>query len=220
LKTSDFNPQAAARYLLFTAGLFVMGVGINLIVKSGLGISPISSVPYVLSLKFDMTLGQFTFLFNTLFILSEVILLNKNFPKKQYFQILVTFVFSFFIDISMNLISFIHPVFYLPRIFSLLAGIAILAFGTYMQLSANVIINSAEGLVKAIAEKTGKSFGNIKILFDLTLTGLACLISFLEFGRIRGLREGTFISSVLVGLMTKIYAKILPADWLTKTEEP
>jgi uncharacterized membrane protein YczE len=116
----------------------------------------------------------------------------------------------------MCLLSFVKPVLYLSKLISLLIGIAVLAFGIYIQIITNVVINSAEGLVKAIAEKTGRCFGNIKIIFDTTLVVIACFISFLEFGGIRGLREGTFISAVLVGLATKVYTKIFPADLLEK----
>ena len=40
------------RYLIFLAGLFVNSLGVALITKANLGTSPISSIPYVLSLNF------------------------------------------------------------------------------------------------------------------------------------------------------------------------
>lgn len=39
------------RYLLFLAGLFINSLGVSLITKADLGTSPISSIPYVLSLN-------------------------------------------------------------------------------------------------------------------------------------------------------------------------
>ena len=48
------------RYLFFLIGLFVNSFGISFITKSSLGTSPISSVPYTLSLGFAPTLGMFT----------------------------------------------------------------------------------------------------------------------------------------------------------------
>ena len=44
-------------------GLFINSLGVSLITKADLGTSPISSIPYVLSLNFPMTLGQFTIFF-------------------------------------------------------------------------------------------------------------------------------------------------------------
>ena len=40
------------RYLLFLVGLFINALGVSLITKASLGTSPISSIPYVLSLNF------------------------------------------------------------------------------------------------------------------------------------------------------------------------
>ena len=43
------------RYLIFLAGLFVNSLGVALITKANLGTSPISSIPYVLSLNFALS---------------------------------------------------------------------------------------------------------------------------------------------------------------------
>lgn len=44
------------RYLIFLVGLFVNSLGVSLITKANLGTSPISSIPYVLSLNFHLHL--------------------------------------------------------------------------------------------------------------------------------------------------------------------
>ena len=48
------------RYLIFTIGLFVSSLGVAIVTKADLGTSPISSIPYVLSLRYPLTLGEFT----------------------------------------------------------------------------------------------------------------------------------------------------------------
>ena len=57
------------RYLLFLVGLFINALGVSLITKASLGTSPISSIPYVLSLNYPFTLGNFTIFFSVLLIL-------------------------------------------------------------------------------------------------------------------------------------------------------
>lgn len=57
------------RYAVFLIGLFINSLGVSLITKADLGTSPISSIPYVLSLNFPLTLGQFTIAFSLLLIL-------------------------------------------------------------------------------------------------------------------------------------------------------
>lgn len=71
------------RYFWFTAGLFINSMGIALITKAALGTSPISSLPYVLSLRFPLSFGQFTFIINMFFILGQILLLRSRFQPLQ-----------------------------------------------------------------------------------------------------------------------------------------
>ena len=95
------------RYFWFVIGIIINSFGVALITKAGLGTSPISSVSYVLSLQFPFTLGQFTFIVNMIFIFVQFILLKKDFEPIEFFQIAVNLIFSAYIDISMNLLSWI-----------------------------------------------------------------------------------------------------------------
>ena len=67
------------RYFVFLIGLFINSLGVSLITKADLGTSPISSIPYVLSLNFPFTLGQFTIVFSLLLIVIQLIILRRNF---------------------------------------------------------------------------------------------------------------------------------------------
>lgn len=206
------------RYFIFIAGLFFMGLGISLTTKSNMGTSPINSVPYVLSMIFHLTLGQFTFLLSILFLLTEIIILRKDFPKEQFLQVFVGPFFGLFVDLGMSIFSFVNPNIYIEKIIVLLFGCFALALGVYLQVIANVIINPGEGVVKAIANKTGKKFGNIKIMFDSTLCIIAIVISLFTFGKIKGVREGTIICAILVGNITKIYSFIFEHFKYKKTK--
>jgi uncharacterized membrane protein YczE len=176
-----------------------MGLGISLVTRSTLGTSPISSVPYVLSLALPVTFGEFTFAITLLFFIAEVLIMGKTFPKIQYFQIIVALFLGTFVDVGMFLSSGVYPGIYPEQIAIVLLGSIVLALGIFLQVTANVILNPGEGLVRAIAEKTHKRFGIIKVMFDSTLVAGAALISFAAFGTIQGLREGTVISAILVG---------------------
>lgn len=85
------------RYLFFLAGLFINSFGVSFITKAALGTSPISSVPYTLSLGFSPTLGMFTLYMSIVLILIQMILLRKDFPRQYLLQIPVSFLFSWFI---------------------------------------------------------------------------------------------------------------------------
>ena len=78
------------RYFVFLIGLFINSLGVSLITKADLGTSPISSIPYVLSLNFPFTLGQFTIVFSLLLIVIQLIILRRNFKAEHLLQILLS----------------------------------------------------------------------------------------------------------------------------------
>ena len=95
------------RYVFFILGVAINSFGIAFVTKSAMGTSQISSIPYVFSLEFpSISFGMWTFLFNILFILLQVVLLKKDFHPIQFFQILVNVLFSGLIDLSMSALSF------------------------------------------------------------------------------------------------------------------
>lgn len=202
------NAEKIKRYAIFLLGLLLMGLGIALITKSTLGTSPISSVPYVVSLITPFTFGQLTFALAIACIFIQIAILRKDFTKDQYLQVFVGPFFGLFVDLGMFTFSFINPHFYFEKLICVVLGSIILALGVYLQVFAGVIINPGEGVVKAIAGKVGKDFGTIKILFDWVLVVIALIISLTSFGVIEGVREGTLISAFLVGYFVKIFNRV------------
>ena len=75
--------EKAKRYLVFLFGLFISSLGVSMITKADLGTSPISAIPYVLSLNFPWTLGGFTVVFSLVLILLQLIILRKNFMRRE-----------------------------------------------------------------------------------------------------------------------------------------
>ena len=201
---------ALSRYGWFTAGVLLNAFGVALITKAALGTSPISSLPYVLSLRFPVTLGQFTFLMNMLFILAQVLLLRKDFRPVQLLQVAVKVVFSLFIDVSMGLLSWMEVGVLPMRLLALAVGCAELGFGISVEVAPRVLMVPGEGIVQAIAVVTGRQFGNVKTAFDATLVSTALLLSLLFFHQLQGLEIGTIFSALAVGRFVNLYNRRLP----------
>ena len=60
-----------------------------------------------------------------------------------------------------------------------------------------------------ITLRTGKEFGITKIGFDTTLALLACAASLMIAGSIEGVREGTIIAALIVGLFARFFNRRL-----------
>ncbi len=202
--------ELAKRYFIFILGLFVNSVGVALITKADLGTSPISSIPYTLSLSFVPTIGQFTIIFSLFLILIQIALDGKNYEKIQLLQIPVSVAFGYFIDFSMEFIVFwLKPEHYGQKLAALLVGCLVLGLGVYMEVFANVVMLPGEGVVKSITRKLGSNFGTTKICVDTAMSVAALLISLLLTHQIQGVREGTIIAALLVGYISKCYGRLL-----------
>lgn len=200
--------ELVRRYLFFLVGLFVNAMGIALITRANLGTSPISSNPYVLSLWFpSISLGMFTLFFSLLLIVLQLIILGKRFPKHFWLQIPVSFVLSAFIDLAMALSSFVNPQSYPLEFISLLIGCMVLGFGVFMEVAANVVMLPGECMVKSITIRWNTDFGKTKIAVDVTMVVVAAILGFILCGTLTGVREGSVISALLVGLIARTVGK-------------
>lgn len=202
--------NTAKRYLFFLIGILINAFGVALITKAALGTSPISSVPYVLSLRFAPTLGAFTFVMNLLFIILQPVLLRRDYQPIQLLQIVVNIVFSWFIDVSMNLLDWLEPQNIAVELIVLLLGCAVLGFGISVEVAPDVLLVPGEGLVGALTAASGRRFGSVKVAFDVTLVLISLALSLLFFHRLNGLGLGTVISALLVGRFVNLYNSRLP----------
>ena len=197
------------RYLLFLVGLFVNALGVSLVTKASLGTSPISSIPYVLSLNFPLTLGNFTIIFSIFLIVLQIIILRKNFKLENILQIPVSIAFGYFIDLTMYMFFWVNPQNYIVKVIALLAGCLVLGFGVYIEVVADVVMLPGESFVRAIVMTCNTNFGTTKIIFDSSMAVIAGVLSFTFSGRLNGVREGTIIAAMLVGFIARLLGKKL-----------
>lgn len=187
-----------------------MAMGISLMVKAQLGTSPISSMPYVVSLKYtSISLGVFTIIWNMILIVSQILILGKKFQTFQLLQIPLSFIFGSFVDFTRYMLSCISVHSYISCIILLFLGCFVLALGVSFTVLADVIMNSGEAFVQAIAIKTGKDFSSIKVAFDISLVVLSIIASLMFFHKIVGVREGTIITAIISGFIIRFYNKNL-----------
>ena len=199
------------RYIVFIIGLFFAGIGVAFTKHGNLGVTPISSVANVMSLKFPaLSLGNWLIIWNCVLIAAQILILRKDFKLYQLLQIPLSFLFGLFTDLGMSGVSIIPINSYFMQILMLVIGIIVLAFGISLSVIANVIMNSGEALVKAISDKTHFEFGYVKVGFDVLCVISAVVLSLIFFGgEIVGTREGTIISALCTGIVIKFITKYL-----------
>lgn len=199
------------RYILFILSLWFSALGIAFAKCGSLGVSPISSVANVLSLRFPaLTMGEWLILWCALLVLGQILVLGKRYQLIQLLQLPMAFLFGWFTDLGMVIAGLVPVNSYFMQLVMVVLGIITLGFGVTLAVIANVMFNAGEGFVKALADVTGKNFGDVKIAFDIASVVLSVVLSLVLFGgKIVGLREGTLLASVCTGLAVKFFTKRL-----------
>lgn len=197
------------RYIIFLIGLFINSLGVSLVTKASLGTSPISAIPYVLSLNLPFTLGEFTIIFSILLIFLQLLILRRNFKPEHILQIPISVVFGYFIDLTMILLNFINPQFYAAKLIYLILGCIVLGFGVYLEVLANVAMLPGESFVRAVSTTWKTEFGITKVAFDVSMTVIAAILSLIFSHKLEGVREGTIIAALLVGFIARLFGRML-----------
>lgn len=197
------NKYLIKRYLLLCAGLFIMSLGVGFSIKAGLGTSPISSLPYVLSLFTPLTVGTATIAMHCVLILLQILLLRKDFQIIQLMQLPVAFLFGYMTDFALWLLNPVQAGNYFESWIFCLIGILLVGIGVSCEVTAGVVTLAGEGMVLAVCQRFHVPFAKSKIGFDCTLVLSAVILGFLFLGQLAGVREGTLAAAILVGITSR-----------------
>lgn len=195
------------RYLILLAGLAVMAFGVACSIKANLGTSPISSVPYVISLFSPLTVGTATILMHCVFILIQILLLRKQYHPIQLMQLPVAVFFGYLTDFGVWAVRGISCNSYWQQWVLCLIGVFLVAVGVSLEVKAGVVVLAGEGIVLAVCKIFPVKFGYMKVGFDVTLVVIACILSLVFTGHLQGVREGTVAAALLVGMIAKQLGK-------------
>lgn len=198
------NLKTFNRYAIYLISLFIISLGASLSIKADLGTSPLICLPYVCSLITKLTVGEVMFGFTVLYIVIQVVLLRGDFEKRQYLQLVVGTIFSFFVDFSLMLVDFINPVGYISQFLLLLFSCLVVAFGVLLEIQTEVVYLPADGVIVAIAQVLKKEFPKVKPFVDTSMVIIAAVLSVVFLGYLAGVREGTIISAVIIGPIVKV----------------
>lgn len=190
------------RLIMYFVGLFIMTAGIAFSVKSDLGVSPVSSIPYTMTCVWGIEMGKATILFHIGLVLLQVLLLRRNFKAISLLQIAVGVIFGYFTTICNWGASFLPtPENFGIRIAFTLVSVVLIAIGIFFYMPASVMPLAGEGAMMAVSSISGIKFHKVKIGFDISMVLVslgACALLLHSFGSV-GI--GTVIAAFLVGIV-------------------
>lgn len=210
---SDTNKsvkQIIKGYSLFLIGLFIASMGVAFSTKAGLGVSPVSSIPYSISLLSSrLSFGGWLNLLSCIQIVVQVILLRTECkPVEILIQTVLAFVYGYLTNFSCWIIRGLSADTYALQFIFMILSCFILGFGIWVQLQGDVAMLPGEAMNRAISQVTGKKYENIKVFFDVLYIAVSAILCLVFFGKLIGVREGSIVAAVLIGNIIRMYNKI------------
>lgn len=188
------------RFICYFAGLFIMTIGIAISVKSDLGVSPVSSIPYTMTRCWGIEMGKATILFHCVLVLLQIIILQKKFKLKSLLQMPVGIVFGYFTTFCNYLMDFFpNPENIVIRIVMILISTILVAIGIFFYLPADIMPLAGEGVMQAVFEVTKVAFSKVKVAFDITMVVISLVICLFVLHNLGSVGIGTVLAAILVG---------------------
>ncbi|WP_276954915.1 DUF6198 family protein [Methanobrevibacter woesei] len=199
------------RIFNYVFGLFLITLGVGLSIKSNLGSTPVSSIPYTLNVIWGIEIGVATVIFHTMLVITELILLRRAFKPKHFLQVPVGILFGFFTTISVNLVNLLPDTSNIILIaIMVLVSTFLVALGLFFYVPTNIVPLSVEGITQAIAIVSNQPFTKVKVCFDVSVVVLSFVLCFIFTGVIGGsVGIGTIFSAIFVGITLKYINKVV-----------
>lgn len=195
------------RLIIYVLGVLILGFGIVLNTKTGLGVAAINSVPYALSQMTSLTLGNWTPILYCVFIICELII-YKKIDIKVILQFPFSYVMGMILDFYNTYITFVPA--HMGQSFLLLCiAIILTALGAYLVVSMDLVPNPADGMVNALSYLSHQEFGQVKWIFDCLMMSLTILMTWIMTHHVIGIGIGTIISALCVGRCIQFYQRMM-----------
>ena len=196
------------RYIKYILGLATMALGVVLMKKAALGITPITSLPLALNEVLPvLSLGNWTILFHILCIIA-IIVITRKVDVKTILMFPVGICFGYFIDFLLWLWQFETGILWL-RILLLVVGIPVSGLGVALINDADLMLPSPDGLIRTIAAVYNRKYPIVKIIGDCTWVTCAVIIELSVLHRLQAVHVGTVASALLVGRTIKKWNQLL-----------
>lgn len=202
--------QLMFRVLIYIIGMFCIAIGVTFAINSDLGVSPVNSLPYVISQISGIGIGTCVTVVFCSYIIIQIIILGKEFKIINLTQIIFSIIFGYFVDLAKWIMGdFVIPT-YAGRLVMMAFSIFFIALGVMTYVDTDLVPMPMEGFTLAITHKFKNiPFHYMKIIVDCFVVTAGAILSLLFMHDIVGIREGTIISAIAVGKVIALLQKPL-----------
>lgn len=207
------NPQYNKKTIYSALAFVMLGLGISLQIKAGIGQSMLNAFALILADIFSLDIGAMLNILNMTFFTLYLIVRKSKINKRDIVQIVATIANGYIVNF------FVYFVFgqlviqsYILRVLTFILGLSLASVSLGAVLAMEIIKFPLESLCIVLGQKFNCSLTTIRMRFDISFM-LSTLILTLITSHNLYIREGTIISffllSRLMGLSYYYYKKLL-----------
>jgi len=194
----------------YLAGMMILSLGLTLNTQTGLGVSPINSVPFCASRILSISYGDASFIVYCLFVALQLLLREK----RAYPSILLQLPLSLLFTRMLNLYVALLPVSFdalWQNALLLIIALILSGVGAAMMLVTRLIPTPGDGIVQTIADRLGIETGLAKNGFDVLSVAVTFILGAASGNFLYGIGPGTLLAMVLVGRVIALFNRLFKA---------
>lgn len=191
-------PKYMKKILYSAAAFLILGLGISLQIKAGIGQSMLNAFALILADVFNLEIGTVLNLLNMLFFILYLIIRRSHINRRDIIQILATIANGYIVNLFVYFI-FDHLIIqsYLLRLLTFMLGLSLASLSLGAILAMEIIQFPFESFCIVLGQKLGYKLTTIRMRFDIFFM-LSTLILTLMTNHNLYIREGTIISFFLL----------------------
>lgn len=186
------------RIIIYLIGMFLLAMGLTLNTKTGLGVSPIMSVPFSLSQVLGWKFSNMVFIYFIIMVAAQYCIKGKNRSWLDLLQLALSLVFTLIMNWIDNWLKFKQTDIF-SQILLLILAIVLTGVGAATTVNMRMIANPADAIVLSISERTGKKMGFVKNIFDIACVATSCVTGLIIAGKPIGIGLGTLVAALGIG---------------------
>ncbi|NTW96520.1 MAG: hypothetical protein HGB31_07885 [Erysipelotrichaceae bacterium] len=189
-------------FMWLLIGVSLISIGIALMNKSGLGQTAYSGLATTIGLVTHIKSGTVLIIFNMSCVIGQIVFLGKAFHKLQWLQVIVAYLSGLMVNFwiyDFSLTSTYIPGNYLTQWVLTILGIIVISIGVAIVMASETIKMPLEAFVLVISERIKRPFAQLRTLVDVISIILGLFLILIFHLGFETLREGTWISLVLLG---------------------
>ena len=196
------------RGLFYLCGVLMLSIGVTLCTCSGLGISPITSLPYAIANAMNTSFPVITGVVYCCMVACQFLIRGK---KDRNWLDLLQLPFSVFFSAALEwfgrLFSFQFAYFW-QNFLLLLVATLLVGVGAAITVDMRLIPNPPDGMMHVISERTGKDLGLIKNIIDAICVCISLVLDLTSSGKLVSVGVGTVVGMIFLGRVIYLFNRL------------